>query len=32
MAQWKKVGTVDLAALNARRKAAGQPPIVLPKG
>ncbi len=30
MAQWQKICTVDLAALNARRKAAGQPPITLP--
>jgi hypothetical protein len=28
----KKVSTVDLAGLNAKREAAGQPPIVLPKG
>ncbi len=31
-AQWKKLTTVDLAALNAKRKAAGQPAIVVPKG
>jgi hypothetical protein len=31
MARWTKVATVDLAALNARRKAAGQPAIVLSK-
>jgi len=30
-AQWTKLTTVDLAALNAKRKAAGQPPIALPK-
>jgi len=32
MARWTKVTTVDLPALNAKRKAAGQPPIVVPKG
>ncbi len=32
MARWTKVTTVDLPALNAKRKAAGQPPIVIPKG
>jgi hypothetical protein len=31
MARWTKISTVDLAALNAKRKAAGQPAIVLPK-
>jgi len=31
MAQWTKITTVDLAALNAKRRAAGQPPIALPK-
>jgi hypothetical protein len=31
MARWTKLTTVDLAALNAKRKAAGQPAIVLPK-
>ena len=32
MARWTKLKTIDLAALNAKRKAAGQPAIVLPKG
>ncbi len=32
MAQWKKITSVDLPALNAKRKAAGQPAIVVPKG
>jgi hypothetical protein len=27
MARWRKLTTVDLPALNAKRKAAGQPPI-----
>jgi hypothetical protein len=31
MAQWTKASTVDLAAVNAKRKAAGQPAIELPK-
>ena len=31
MAKWTKLTTVDLPALNAKRKTAGQPPIVLPK-
>jgi hypothetical protein len=31
MARWTKLATIDLAALNAKRKAAGQPAIVLPK-
>jgi photosystem II stability/assembly factor-like uncharacterized protein len=31
MARWTKISTIDLAALNAKRKAAGQPAIVLPK-
>ena len=31
MARWTKLTTVDLAALNAKRKAAGQPAIVMPK-
>ena len=31
MARWTKLTTMDLAALNAKRKAAGQPPIELPK-
>ena len=30
MARWNRVTTVDLPALNAKRKAAGQPPIELP--
>ena len=30
-ARWTKLTTVDLAALNAKRKAAGQPAIVMPK-
>ena len=30
MGRWTKVTTVDLPAINARRKAAGQPPIELP--
>jgi hypothetical protein len=30
MAKWTTISTVDLAALNARRKAAGQPPLVIP--
>jgi photosystem II stability/assembly factor-like uncharacterized protein len=32
MARWTKLRTIDLAALNAKRKAAGQPPITIPKG
>ena len=32
MARWTKLTTIDLAALNAKRKAAGQPAIVIPKG
>jgi hypothetical protein len=31
MAKWTALTTVDLAALNATRKAAGQPAIVPPK-
>ena len=31
MAGWTKLTTVDLAALNAKRKAAGQPVIAVPK-
>jgi len=31
MAKWTKLTTIDLVALNAKRKAAGQPAIVLPK-
>lgn len=31
MAQWTKLTRVDLAALNAKRKAAGQPVITMPK-
>ena len=31
MAHWTKLTTVGLAALNAKRKAAGQPAIVVPK-
>jgi photosystem II stability/assembly factor-like uncharacterized protein len=31
MARWTKISTVDLAALNAKRKAAGQTEIVIPK-
>jgi photosystem II stability/assembly factor-like uncharacterized protein len=31
MARWTKLATIDLAALNAKRKAAGQPAIVMPK-
>jgi len=31
MARWTKLTTVDLVALNAKRKAAGQPAIVMPK-
>ena len=31
MARWTKLTTTDLAALNAKRKAAGQPAISLPK-
>ena len=31
MAKWTKVKTVDLPALNARRKAAGQAEIVIAK-
>jgi hypothetical protein len=30
MARWTKVSSVDLAALNAKRKAAGEPAIVIP--
>ena len=30
MTRWNRVTTVDLPALNAKRKAAGQPPIELP--
>jgi hypothetical protein len=32
MAKWTKVTSVDLAALNAKRKAAAEPPIAVPKG
>jgi photosystem II stability/assembly factor-like uncharacterized protein len=31
MAKWNKITTVDLPALNAKRKAAGQPPIAIGK-
>ena len=31
IARWTKLKTTDLAALNAKRKAAGQPAIVMPK-
>ena len=31
MARWTKLTTIDLAALNAKRTAAGQPAIVVPK-
>ena len=31
LARWTKISTVDLAALNAKRKAAGETPIALPK-
>jgi hypothetical protein len=31
MARWTTLKTTDLAALNAKRKAAGQPAIVIPK-
>jgi hypothetical protein len=31
MARWAKLTTGELAVLNAKRKAAGQPAIVLPK-
>jgi hypothetical protein len=31
MARWRTISTVDLAALNAKRKAAGQPSIVIPR-
>ena len=31
MARWTKLKTTDLAALNAKRKSAGQPAIVIPK-
>jgi hypothetical protein len=31
MAKWIRLSTVDLVALNATRKAAGQPVIVIPK-
>ena len=31
MRAWTKITTVDLPALNAKRKAAGQPPIAIPK-
>ncbi|HVZ77810.1 MAG TPA: hypothetical protein VG818_07510, partial [Gemmatimonadaceae bacterium] len=31
MARWTKLRTTGLAALNARRKAAGQPPIAMPE-
>jgi hypothetical protein len=31
MARWRKLTTIDLAALNAKRKAAGQPVVVIPK-
>jgi hypothetical protein len=31
MAKWTRVTTVDLVALNTRRKAAGQPPITIDK-
>jgi hypothetical protein len=32
MARWTKLTTIDLAALNAKRKAAGQPVVAIPKG
>jgi hypothetical protein len=31
MAKWTRLTTTDLAALNAKRKAAGQPAIGMPK-
>ena len=31
MAKWTKLTTVDLVALNAKRKGAGQPSVVMPK-
>jgi hypothetical protein len=31
MARWTRLMSVDRPALNAKRKAAGQPPIELPK-
>jgi hypothetical protein len=31
MAHWTKLTTIDLAALNAKRKAAGQPALAVPK-
>jgi hypothetical protein len=31
MAQWTTLTTVDLPAFNAKRKAAGQPTVELPK-
>jgi hypothetical protein len=31
MAKWKTLTTVDLVALNAKQKAAGQPAIGVPK-
>ncbi len=31
MARWAKITTIDLAALNAKRKAAGQAAVVIPK-
>ena len=30
LAKWKAITTTELAALNAKRKAAGQPAIALP--
>jgi photosystem II stability/assembly factor-like uncharacterized protein len=32
MARWTRLKTTDLAALNAKRKAAGQPVIIMPTG
>jgi hypothetical protein len=31
MARWNRIATIDLPALNAKRRAAGQPAIELPK-
>ena len=31
LARWTKISTVDLTALNAKRKAAGQPAVTVPK-
>jgi hypothetical protein len=31
MARWTSLKTVELAALNAKRAAAGQPPITVPR-